>query len=102
MSPMDRHEREELDRHITGNYGEDQFKDEPGDEVEPPMDATTTMNMFLVSSTIGGTIRVMMAPRLMTGVTADEALNLAAWLVVIAEVNGATNFNDLLAAVRST
>lgn len=24
---MDRHMREELDRHITGNYGEDQFKD---------------------------------------------------------------------------
>lgn len=28
MSGMDRREREALDRHITGNYGEDQFKDE--------------------------------------------------------------------------
>lgn len=27
MMEMDRHMREELDRHITGNYGEDQFKD---------------------------------------------------------------------------
>jgi len=25
---MNRHEREALDRHITGNYGEDQFKGE--------------------------------------------------------------------------
>lgn len=25
---MDRREREALDRHITGNYGEDQFRDE--------------------------------------------------------------------------
>lgn len=28
MHDMTRQEREALDRHITGNYGEDQFKDE--------------------------------------------------------------------------
>lgn len=29
---MDRFQREALDRHITGNYGEDQFRDMPEDE----------------------------------------------------------------------
>jgi hypothetical protein len=29
---MDRHQREALDRHITGNYGEDQFKGLGDDE----------------------------------------------------------------------
>lgn len=28
MRDMDRREREALDRHITGNYGEDQFRDD--------------------------------------------------------------------------
>jgi len=27
---FDRHIAQSLDRHITGNYGEDQFRDEPG------------------------------------------------------------------------
>lgn len=35
MSALSRREAAALDRHITGNYGEDQFRDEPWDEVEP-------------------------------------------------------------------
>lgn len=31
---MDRRESEALDRHITGNYGEDQFQDDPEPEIE--------------------------------------------------------------------
>lgn len=33
---MTRFDRDALDRHITGNYGEDQFPDEDFEEYEPP------------------------------------------------------------------
>ena len=33
---MNRFERDALDRHITGNYGEDQFQDDDVEEYEPP------------------------------------------------------------------
>lgn len=37
---MDQRQKAALDRHITGNYGEDQLREEPGDESgRPPIDA---------------------------------------------------------------
>lgn len=92
---MNQRERDALDRHITGNYGEDQFKGEPDDE------APDTTNRFLVAMQ-GDRIKVMLAHQLMTGISAADALNLAAWLVAMAETYGDSDFEKLLAAVRST
>ena len=33
--PLDRREREALDRHITGNYGEDQFRGAEDEDFDP-------------------------------------------------------------------
>lgn len=39
---MDRRQSADLDRHITGNYGEDQFRGEEEFETEPMIDAAST------------------------------------------------------------
>lgn len=38
MSPLTPRERQELDRHITGNYGEDQLRDEDFEDGPEPTD----------------------------------------------------------------
>lgn len=63
-----------------------------------------TLNRFMVAKQ-GDHLCVMRAPALGV-VTRDEALNLAAWLVAMADVlpseAGAPSFEDVLAAVRVT
>lgn len=63
-----------------------------------PIDTT---NLYWVGSTSGGTDRVIQV--LHPGVarmTRDQALNLAAWLVTLADDDD--EFPEILAAVRST
>lgn len=62
------------------------------------MDEIETFNKFFVGATSNG-IRLMRPP---TGeLSHDDALNLAAWLVAVADPGG-ERFAEVLAAVEST
>lgn len=55
-------------------------------------------NKFVVGSS-GDRIRIL---RLQADMTPDEALNLAAWLVALADGQGKDKFEEVLAAVQNT
>jgi hypothetical protein len=61
-----------------------------------------TFNLFAVGLQ-AERIRVILLQRLVSGLTADEAFNLAAYLVVMAELlEPIWSFDQVLAAVRAT
>lgn len=116
---MERRDREALDRHITGNYGEDQFRDQPDEEVQPcgcptgshwpecPMGhAPDTTNILFLGSQGERGVAALLGGRLGTGLSWPEAVNVAAWLVVLAEGQpgyGSTfhTFEDTLKAIKA-
>lgn len=62
-----------------------------------------TFNQFMVGLQ-GGKLAIMNKAKLMTGITPDEARNLAAWLVTLADVIDPTEgaFDKILAAIQNT
>jgi len=58
-----------------------------------------TLNMFFVSA--GGGKVVIMKPPARGVLTPDEAMNLAAYLVSLAEMDATVKFEDVLKAVQS-
>jgi hypothetical protein len=60
--------------------------------------AAETRNKFLVSAR-GEDVYLLGAP--LGGISADDALNLAAWLVAIAQPSASLDFDDLLTVVQS-
>jgi len=58
------------------------------------------INQFLVSSSIDGKQIQILNPKYR--LTPDEALNLAAWLVALAQPQTALNFADILDEVRKS
>ena len=62
------------------------------------MDEVDTTNEFMVSSTMDGQVSVLMPVR---GVSRDQALTLAAWLVLMADPSE-ERFEEIKEAVAST
>lgn len=60
-----------------------------------------TANKFQVGSFGGNRLIILGIPPVF-GMTPDDALNLAAWLVAIAEPMGNRKFAEVLEAVKST
>jgi len=60
-----------------------------------------TSNRFGIAAN-GRDLLFMMLPPKAAGLTPNEALNLAAWLVVLAEPNASHTFVELLEAIAST
>lgn len=63
------------------------------------IDTADTSNRFFVGAT-GDHISILMPPPPQGVITRQEALNLAAWLVAIADIDD--EFDDLLQAIRNT
>jgi hypothetical protein len=60
-----------------------------------------TLNRFGIAVDQHHSLFLMLPPQC-PGLTPDEALNLAAWLVVLAEPNASHTFVELLEAIANT
>lgn len=67
------------------------------------MTEINTFNQFMVAGRMDGRILILNPPLSTQGMTADEAINLATYLVAVAEAHRPTHsFEEVLRAVRAT